>query len=306
MIVIQPASITPDKVIATNIPAESTAAYSPSKTYAVDELAVYANHIWQSAAASNVGNTPGVPPATGPAKWVDRGAINQYRMFDKKVGGNTWNIGLYSSRATSIDITLKPGQVVDSVALFGLQGSSVAVYMNDPVDGNVFYDNFPLADTGVNDWWEYFFKPFDRKEALIVDGLPAYGTANIRIVVTNPGAEARLGFAALGQAVSLGTTEYGTSISLENYSLNKTDEFGNRTLVVRGSASVVDYDVKLLTTDTSRVQKLLRKLKDTPSVYVGDSDYELTLTMGLFKSFNINLENWGLSSASLEVTSLES
>lgn len=305
MIVIEPVTITPAKLISTNIPAPTEAAWDKAKTYAVNEKALFGNHVWQSTAANNIGVQPGTPAADGTAKWQDTGAINQFKMFDKKIGED-WTIGAYASNPVVIDMTVRPSQVVNSVALFGLQASSVDIYMTDPTDGTVFYDHFPLADTAVNDWWDYFFKPFDRKQSLVIGGLPAYGTANIRVVINNPGAEARLGFLAFGQEVSLGTTEYGTSISLENYSLTKTNDFGAQRIVARGSSRVVDYDIKLPTEDTGRVERIIRRLKDTPSVYIGNSAYEVTLAMGIPKSFNENLAHWGLSDCSLEIRSLES
>lgn len=308
MYVIQPVSITPDKVT-TNVPLTSVAAYDGSKTYAADDKVLYGYHIWRSVSAGNVGNTPGVVPTNGVARWVDTGAQNAYLMFDKKVGGNIWNIGLYTANPNVIDVKIKPGQVVNSIALFGLQASSVKYQMLDETTNPatvIKEDTIPMADVNVNDWWDYFFKPFDRKQSIVIEKLPSYGNATIRLIITNPGAEARVGYVAMGQPQEIGDTEYGTTITREKYSINKTDEFGNRTLIVRGSSRVVGYKIVLPTNQVSSKERLLTKLEDTPSVYVGTSDIEVTITLGLYKSFNQNLENWGNSSMSLDVTSLES
>lgn len=303
MKLINPAPITGAALTSSNV-AETVPAWSVSRTdYAKGERVLDANHVWEWLADAK-GNTTVKPSAdtSTPAKWLDTGASNRWKMFDKKAG-NTWLIGTATTNAETIDVTLTPGQVVNSIALFGLDASSVQVIMKVG-DRELVNKTITQERRGVNSWYDYYFTPIDRAETMVLTGLPAYGTATFRIIVKNPNGIARVGLLALGRLVEVGTSVFGTSISIQSYSTTTVDQFGNETIVSRGSRRIVDYDVRIPTADLSRVVRLLDQLRDTVCVYIGDEAKEASITVGRFENLRINISNPRYCEATAEVRSL--
>lgn len=303
MRLISPAPMTSATVTSTNVP-ETVALWSSSRTdYAKGEQVRDANHVWEwlGDAKSNTAKKPS-EDTSSPAKWFDTGATNAWKMFDKKAG-NTWRIGTATTNASTIDVTITPGQVVNSLALFGLDASSVEVTMKVG-DRQVFTKKITQERRGVNSWYDYYFTPIDRAETMVLTGLPAYATATMRIIVSNPNGTARVGLLALGRLIEVGTSIYGTSVGIQSYSTTTVDSFGNETVVSRGSRRIVDYDVRIPTEDLSRVTRLLDQLRDTVCVYIGDESIEATITVGRFENLSINISNPSYCEATAEVRSL--
>lgn len=303
MKLINPAPIKGAALTSSNV-LETVPAWSVARTdYAKGERVLDANHVWEwlSDAKSNTAVKPSADTSS-PPKWFDTGASNRWKMFDKKAG-NTWMIGTATTNAETIDVTVTPGQVVNSIALFGLDASSVQVIMK--VGDRELLNNTITQDRkGVNSWYEYYFTPIDRAETMVLTGLPAYGTATFRIVVKNPGATARVGLLTMGRLVEVGESVYGTSISIQSYSTTTVDQFGNETIISRGSRRIVDYDVRVPTEELSRVTRLLDQLRDTVCVYIGTEDLEASITVGRFENLRINISNPSYCEATAEVRSL--
>lgn len=307
MKLIRPASITEATLTASNVAETDAQAWSASKSggYAKGDRVLDAHHVWEwlSATAGNTTVAPSADTST-PAKWFDTGASNRWKMFDKKAG-NTWLIGTSTANSTSINVTIKPGSVVNAIGLFGLVASSVQIIMTDQTDGKV-YDSgqISMADTGVSNWYEYFFKPVPRAQRLVRFDLPAYGTASVQVIVNNPSATAEVGLLVLGQAVEIGTSIYGTGLGIQSYSTTEIDDFGGESIRSRGSRRLVDYDVRIPTDYLDTAFDILDSLRDTPSVYVGYEGLKSTITVGRFENLSINISNPAFCEASAEVRSL--
>ena len=304
MKLIRPASITEATLTASNVAETDAPAWSASKTdYAKGDRVLDAHHVWEwlGTATGNSAVAPSADTST-PAKWLDTGASNRWKMFDKK-SGNTWRIGTATTNASTIDVTITPGQVVNSLALFGLDAASVQVIMKVG-DRELVNKTITQGRRGVNSWYDYYFTPIDRAETMVLTDLPAYATATIRVIVSNPNATARVGLLTLGRLIEVGTSIYGTSVGIQSFSTTTVDDFGNETILSRGSRRVVDYDVRIPTEDLSRVTRLLDQLRDTVCVYIGADSIEATITVGRFENLSINIANPSYCEATAEVRSL--
>ena len=306
MKLIRPASITEATLTASNVAETDAPGWDKNKTggYAKGERVLDAHHVWEWLSAT-AGNTTVAPSAdtSAPAKWFDTGASNHWKMFDKKAG-NKWLPGTSTSNTETIDVTIKAGEVVNSIGLFGLVASTVQVIMTDPADGEVYNKTIPLADTGVSNWYDYFFKPVPRSQRLVRFNLPAYGTASVQVIVNNPGAAAQVGLLVLGQAVDIGTSIFGTGLGIQSYSTTEIDDFGGESITSRGSRRLVDYDVRIPTDYVDIAFDTLDSLRDTPSVYVGYEGMKSTITVGRFENLSVNIANPAFCEMSLEVRSL--
>ncbi|MGS0941020.1 hypothetical protein ACVA51_10670 [Pseudomonas luteola] len=305
MKVINPLDITDAMLISSNVPENDYPAWSTSSSYTVasgstaGSRVLDSHRIWEYIGAS-AGNTIASPSTdkSTPAKWAFVSYDNRWAMFDQVVGTQTVQEG-------TIDVTIRPNAIVNSVAFFGLQGTSVTVTMSDDVDGQVYNRTIQLTDTDVSDWYEYFFEPIGagRQDFVLFD-LPSYGAATLRIVVNSPNGTAKLGLAALGTLKTLGWANYGSSVGITDYSRKDVDNFGHYTIVERAFSKRADFDVTIDTSDVSMVQRFLAKIRTKPVVWIGSENMEATILYGFYKDFSEVISNPSISQCSISVEAL--
>ena len=296
MRLIKPVEITPAKLISSNVPETDYPAWLVSATYALGDRVLLNHHIYEALAAVTAGVKPGeeVVDKDHPAKWQDRGMDNRWRMFDSKVESLTTNPG-------TIEVTIRPGAVVNSLALFNLQGRSVTVSMVDPVEGEVYRKEVSLVDAAVTNWYDWFFEPVGRRTDLVVLDMPAYGSANV-VVTIDAGAEvAAAGHLVIGAVKQIGTALYGSSVGINDYSRKSTDEFGNSVVIQRSFSNRAEFDVALDTSEVTKVRRLLADLRATPVVWIGEESYEATILFGFYKDFQIVFSGPTVSDCSITV-----
>lgn len=283
-------------LVYSNVPTGDYPAWASSASYAIGDRVVIGHEIYEALVAnSNVNPTT---DTSQPPKWLDVGAINRWRMFDNIVGTQTTNSG-------KIDVTIQPYMIINSLAFFGLKGKTLTVSMSDPIAGQVWSKTVSLIDTGVTDWYGYFFDPLDEgRQDLALFGLPAYGSATIRIVVDAGAETAAIGLITMGTLKTLGWANYGTSVGITDYSRKSVDDFGNYTIIERSFSKRADFDVTIESHDVSAVQRYLAKIRATPVVWIGSEDYEATILYGFFKDFSLVISNPATSQCSISVESL--
>lgn len=296
MRLIKPVEITPAKLISSNVPETDYPAWSVSATYAIGDRVLLDHHIYEALAIVAAGVKPGaeVVDKDHPAKWQDRGMDNRWRMFDDKVESLTTNPG-------TIEVRIRPGAVINSMALFNLQGKSVTITMIDPVEGEVYRKTLSLVDAGVTNWYDWFFEPIGKRTDVVVLDMPPYGSADI-VLIIDAGAEvAAIGHTVIGAVKRIGTALYGTSVGINDYSRKSTDEFGNTIVVQRSFSNRAEFDVTLDTSEVTRVRRLLAELRATPVVWIGEESYEATILFGFYKDFQIVFSGPTVSDCSITV-----
>ncbi len=301
MKLINPAPVTATTLLASNVAVDDGPEWVAG-TYATGDKVVRDRHLYESAADGNTA-TPGAE-TTATLKWLDLGPVNRWRMFDKRKG-SVWQIGTFTEAPEVIDVTIRPGQVVNALGLVGVAATSVRVVMTDPAEGVVYDRSLSLIDATAANWYEYFFKPIERRDSAVLFDLPAYGTADVRVIVSAPGASARVGTLILGQAVTLGEAEYPLTFGGDSYSTTRLDAFGNAEIVPRPSRDAVTFTFYTAETQSGGVRRLLRKLKDTQTLYVGREDLDVTIIAGRAEEPNGTLLEPGTTEFRLEVRSLQ-
>jgi len=295
MQIIKPIDITEAVLVASNVPEDDYPPWNSSTAYRVGDRCLCNRRIYEALVAHS-----GVDPAgsaTNPATWLDLGMDNRWRMFDDKVGTQTRQTG-------GIAVALQPNAVINALALFNLQGSTVTVTMTDPVEGEVYRRTLSLVDAGVNRWYDWFFAPIGRHTDLVLPDLPAYGTAQLSVTVDNAGDPAACGHLVVGTQVELGVALYGTSVGITDYSRKDVDDFGNAIVVERAYSKRAEFDLRVDTAQVATVQRLLASLRARPVVWIGEASYEATLIFGFFKDFSISISGPSISDGTLTVEGL--
>ena len=287
MRLIKPVEITPAKLISSNVPETEWPAWVPG-SYGLGDKRIKDHHIYESLAAANTADP------TDATKWLDLGFTNRWRMFDNKVESLTTNPG-------TIVVTIRPGAVVNSLALFNLQGKSVTVSMVDPGEGEVYRKEISLVDAGVTNWCDWFFEPIGIRTDVVVLDMPAYGSADIVLTIDAGPELAAVGHLVIGAVKQIGTALYGSSVGINDYSRKSTDDFGNTVVIKRSFSNRADFDIALDTSEVTRVRRLLADLRATPVVWIGEESYEATILFGFYKDFQIVFSGPTVSDCSITV-----
>ena len=295
MIIVQPVPVTSAMVTASNVAITET--LWTAGTYTLGQERYVGTRLYKVLVASTTDN-PTVGVTLTPPSWQDIGAINRFKMFDQVVNTQTTRTGL-------IDVNVLPGTIINALAMFDLDGVSTTITMTDPVEGVVFNETKSLQDnTIIIDWYSYFFESITTRSDVVFLGLPAYGSATIRIQVDAGASTAAIGEVVIGKQRNLGVTNFGTSVNIRDYSRKETDAFGNTIVETRPFSKRADYDVTVETGAVAAVQKALASIRTTPTVFIGDEDRAETIVYGFYRGFNIIISTPSISDCSIEVEGL--
>jgi len=299
MQIIKPVTVTDSILTSSNVAENDYPAWLSSTSYSTgNKVIVLSTHsIYESLVNTNQNNNPVTDDGTN---WLKLGATNRWKAFDQKIGDVVTNTTTIQYVLTDI------ASNITSVALFGMNGLSATV--SGVSGGTQFYTKtISLTDNrNIVDWYTYFFEATEQTEqALFLDIPPYLGSAITVTVTAATGATAELGQLVLGFLTSLGTTSYGTSISIEDFSRKETDAFGNFIVVERAFSQLADFDVQFETGNARKIQRTLADLRATPAVYIGSdvTDYGTTI-YGFYRRFDLTLEGPSLSFGAIEVEGL--
>jgi hypothetical protein len=295
MNVIRPIAFEGSQLISTNA-TESVSAWASGTTYAAGALALYANRIWESLQAANTNKQPD----TSPAWWTDVGPSNQRAMFDSQVSTAT-------TRATPLTVTVAPGVGVNSLALLGLDATSVTVTVTDGAGGPTIYSRtVSLDDTQIVDWLAYFFEPYDFRSQLVLTDLPMYGSARITASISAGAGTVACGTMTYGNVYELGDSQRGASAGIRDYSKKETDEFGTTTFVVRAFSGRMEAQLVIPQARLNFVHRLLAALRATPCVWIGSArrDLQPLTVFGFYRDFNLDIAYPDYSLCRLEIEGL--
>lgn len=266
-------------------------AWSVAATYAQDTI-VYLPSNWmryRSVVANNVGRDP----RTSPTFWQPIGLVNRMLMFDDRLSTQT-------VAEDSITLVIRPQQAVDALAMMEVDGVQARLEMRDPATGQTVVDRTESLDiTVINDWWEYFFKPFERRRDLYFDGFPSYTNPEITVTLTGTG-RIGIGMLSIGSSRTLGCAQWGARADFKDYSYVRTDDFGNTTIVRRPSAKNASLRVSVEPSRADFVTRTLADVLSVPCMWIAKNDpgFEALRIFGLGSGeleYNAGIYNLNLS-----------
>ena len=291
MKIIPPLSVTSAELDATNVAITETE--WTAGTYNTGVQRYVGTRLYEVVAEPSTSDNPTTGVNADPPSWIDVGAINRFKMFDLVIGDAT------EQSSADIDVTVVFPQVVNAVALFEVVGDSVQVIVTDDTDGEVYNRTKDLTDnTGINNWYQYFFAPIARTSEVVFLDLPAYGGADIRVIVEADGNDTAVGECIFGRVADLGLTLQDFQFDIEDFSRKERDAFGRFIIVERRFAKLSNYTVFLENSQVNFANKTLAGLRATPAVYVGSECFPETITLGFYRTLS-NLRTGPASSEML-------
>lgn len=298
MIVLRPAPINDTTFTSSNITENDATAWASGTTYAANAEVMRLHAVYRSLKDNNTGNPPEDDSLTNPVNWARVRATNKWAMFSNQINDQ-------SSNASTVDVTITPGVLVNGLAAFNVDAASIQVIMTDPTDGEVYNETHNLVEnSGVNDWYSWYFEPIIRQKTLALLDLPPYASATVRVVVSQPSGTAKIGLLTMGNQQRLGDTDHGTSVGIVDYSRKERDTFGNPVIIQRNFSKRGDYIVTVPTEFVNSIELTLANLRTTPMTYIGAVNRPSTIIYGYYRDFSIVLSNPTTSRLSIDVEGL--
>lgn len=267
-------------------------AYSGAVTYAVGDtvssISTNVHLLYESLVAGNLGNA-----LTDTTKWLHIGAnkvttgtpynsTNRWKMFDQSYGSQTQN-------AESIVLVLTPGVIVNSVAFLNTEGQSIRLQQS--VSG---YDQTILLQSHpVDNWYDWYYEELiSEDEALFID-IPPYAASTLTATITATGGTAACGVMVIGKEKLLGTTVWGMSKEIQDYSRVVENDFGDIELVRGAYAERLNLEVHLTPGSESEVVRQMKAHRAEPLVFVGSTGFTLSIVYGFLGSWQVPCELTG-------------
>lgn len=293
MKIIRPTPVTEGRLTASDVPIDDYPAWTSGEYNEGDSVVV---GIEAFEALETTSDEPAAGASKTPPSWLRLGYVNKWRMFRDGRDSKTRQDG-------GIATTVTPGQVVNGLALLGLEGLSVTVTMTDPVEGIVYQRTEQITDISVNNWYDWHFLPYDVREDFVFTDMPPYSGAEINVAVntSNPSDTSAVGRYVIGMVRDLGCTLYGTSVRSLDFSKRERDGFGNLTIVDRRKIPLVDYRVSVDTPLVDSVKRELDQIANDETVFIGSAEFGSTIVFGFYRDFDITISNYAISDATLEV-----
>mgnify|MGYP006935473875 CR=1 FL=1 len=230
--------------------------------------------------------------------WTEVGSTNRFKMFDGVVQSQTVFAG-------GIEVELTPTTYTPALALINVNAASVDVVVDSTADGEVYNESYSLvSDSGIDDWYEYFFTPIERISELVLTDLPSYLDATITVSI-NDATSAACGELIVGTMFTIGQSLHGANLGIIDYSVKTTNEItGNVTVQSGPYARRAQVDVMCDTARTPAISNYLASIRQQPVVWVPDVGNAATITYGFFKEFNVILSDNYTSLCNLQIEGL--
>jgi hypothetical protein len=296
--IVQPITINDGALLASNVSETLYPPYDAGFVFAKgDRVSVIGpdiHEVYESLLDGNVGNTP----ASSPTKWIYVSTTNPWLMFDKSVTSQTTN-------SDSIDVSLQTYGRNPCLTLLNLSAAEVRVQMVDDLDGTVYDKTFSLvSDSGIDDWYSYFFEPVVRLQDLTVLDMPAYAAPIVNVRLSALGEQVKCGALLLGPFTNVGETELGATVGIQDFSVKQQDDFGNYTIVQRAFRKRATFTVIIDGVRVDTLEQFLASLRATPTIYIGSDIYASTAIYGFYKDHQIEIAYAKESVLSIEIEGL--
>jgi hypothetical protein len=184
--------------------------------------------------------------------------------------------------------------------------ASATVRMYDATDGEVYEETQSGIDnSGIDDYYQYCFNPVIVKPDLLFSGMPNYANGYVSVVIqASSGQTAFCGLCYVGNSLTVGDTQGGMQLGIQDYSVKSQDDFGNYTITERNYSRKVTMLINMESYLVDSVHNILSAYRALPAVYIGSTRYGASFAYGFYKDFNIEIPGPNYSLCSIEIEGL--
>lgn len=301
MKIIKPTVLTDAMLISSTAPETDYTAWNISTVYVIGNRCILAStHRIYECLIAHTGASPDVNLSGLTPKWLDIAPTNRWAMFDNVVGTIT-------TRASPLTIVTTPGPL-SGVALLELVGKTAVISIKTAVGGTTCYTKTVNLDGAIiTSFYDFFYQPLAQLTDIVLTDLPFhYFAPELTISITATTGNVSCGVCKIGEAITLGDTQYGATSGIVDYSVKTKDAFGNYTIVPRSYSKRSTFKVTTELTDFNRIFRTLASLRALPCVWIGteEAHYEPLLIYGFFKDFSIDITYPTMNLCSLDIEGL--
>jgi hypothetical protein len=285
MKVIKPVPITTEMFSYCNVtqPAPGEVLWDPAAAYAVGDTAIRTET--HTVYKRLVAGTTATPPENDSTNWQAYGSTQQWAMLDRKVGSLT-------SAPGDLVVVLTPGPI-DSMLFLEVSGRWAHIVMKDQPGGTIVYDTtVDLDATQIGSVYDFLFKDYEQKTDFALTDLPSIFIGCEVTITISSTSTSSIGVLQVGQLIDVGDTQFGASVSINDFSDKTPDTFGNIDFVERSYSKENTLSVEIDAKDFSRLYRTFAALRATPCGYIGvNADgFEPMLVYGVYKSMSITVD----------------
>lgn len=259
--------------------------YSGATAYAIDDLALDAtNHlVFQKLTAGSGHALPTAAEDWENANWIKVRASNQWALFDLSNSSQTTNPDTVTHQVQAVGL-------VDTIGFANVAAATIRVQQEDTIEGVVLDETYDMvSDSGIDDFYPWFFTPPVRRTDLLVDLYP-YADAKISWTLSDVGAAPAVGTAALGYAFEVGDVQWGGTVGIRDYSVKERNDFGDLVIVERSFSKRADFTCWVDNDTVDQLQRYLADNRARPVLVQADDAFDATLIFGIVQEFNIELQ----------------
>lgn len=269
--VIQPIDIL-SKVYTTTAPVDDYPAYDPAVPVLKDDIVIYENRLYVAQVDGAESVRPDIGELNDVPEWVLKGTENSVAMFDSEV--NTQTVA-----DNQLTITIRPNQIVTSLALLDVEASNVSIKQTDLDTGDVVFsqNNAMVSTANVFDPWTYGYAPIRTYKSVLTHELRPYSNCEIEVTINRPNGQVKCGMCSLGYYHELGYVTAGFKGRIIDFSNNKTNDFGVRQFVRRLAVKIFDLECKVPRAELDFVYEILEELRSQALVFNSNSFKSLDL-----------------------------
>lgn len=302
MKILLPTTVTQSMIgAASTIPTVDTAAgevaWTPSGTYAIDDLRVSAGGIY-SCVKAYTADANSKPPHQDAVNWLFKEPSNQMAPFDEYIYTK-------ARRQGALTYVLNPG-FVTGFAMYGVEADSTAFEYRETGGPVLAFASEQLWEQAYGHY-ELLFGDLSRSDKWTSPPLPMHPAGELSITLTrnNTNVDAAVGWLGVGRWVTLfapgrdfGGAEYGIEVTPKSYAYfeRSTANDGTYKRLPGRKAKVVTGSVVIDSKQAPQVEDWIRRVMDVP-VAVDFSDlprYRHLSTVGFLKG-TLRTDSWGVT-----------
>jgi hypothetical protein len=138
----------------------------------------------------------------------------------------------------------------------------------------------------------------------VILDVPESLNKTLDVIITSTSGTAKCGETIVGVKKFLGDTRNGIVLSITDYSIKTTDDFGNYYILERPYSVKMECDLTVYNYNVDDIYNFLTTYRSVPLVWVAYEAYASLITYGFYKDFSIVIPYVVWSDCSLEIEGL--
>jgi hypothetical protein len=256
------------------------------------------DYIYEAAGANTT-----TDPALDPLSWINLGATDRYKLFDRTASSQTEyaqgsSVSILAHRISAIFLGRARGRFQIDVFLNGADGMPAQIF-------SAAIEAEALIYEPTSGWYDYFY-PVLLGDLGAVDSYAEFpvNDYDMTIRVSALSDACAIGRLVVGSLYPIGETKIAPSVGILDYSKKDTDANGETYLAVGKYAKKAEFDLIVETSKLDHINALLSRFRATPALWVGSTRFSSLMIYGFYRDFSLLLQGEEFSECAIQIEGL--